>query len=454
MRRLFRYFSHLQEVKESHISYFRSILPSTSIETQDLEHYTTDWLKIHKGLSKLVLKPTTTDQIAEILKYCNLERLGLVPQSGNTSQVGGAVPVQNEIILSMKNLNKILDFDEVQGIVWCDAGVILENLMHFANEKGWMVPLDLGAKGSCMIGGNVATNAGGLRYIRYGSMNGNVLGLEAVIPSGEILSDLKALRKDNTGLNLKQLFIGSEGILGVITKVALLLAPKPSSVHVAFLGCTSYEKVVKALTLAKNSLGEILSAFEFIDSPSMEIILKQTPRTRKPLTSPHNFYILIETSGSHFESDKAKMEHFLESAVESDLISDGVVAQDTSQSENFWRIREGGLLALRKEAVELHQFDFSLRIPEMYNFVEVVREKVGNAGRVTAYGHVGDGNLHLYVLGDGKNNLENVIYPFLYEEIKRRNGSISAEHGIGLFKQGLIGYTKSETNIKYMVRNI
>jgi D-2-hydroxyglutarate dehydrogenase len=285
-------------------------------------------------------------------------------------------------------------------------------------------------------------------------LNGNVIGLEAVIPSGEILSDLKALRKDNTGLNLKQLFIGSEGILGVITKVALLLAPKPSSVHAAFLGCTSYEKVVKALTLAKSSLGEILSAFEFIDSPSMEIILKRTPRTRKPLTSAHNFYILIETSGSHFESDKAKMEHFLESAVESDLITDGVVAQDTSQSENFWRIREGGLLALRKEAVELHQFDFSLRIPEMYNFVEIVREKVGNAGRVTAYGHVGDGNLHLYVLGDGKNNLENVIYPFLYEEIQRRNGSISAEHGIGLFKQGMIGYTKSETNIKYMVRDI
>lgn len=451
MKKLIRYFSHLQELKDSHISHFKSILPSTCIETENLDSYITDWLSIHKGSSKLVLKPTSTDQIIQILKYCDQEKLGLVPQSGNTSQVGGAVPVTNEIVLSMKNLNKIDKFDEIQGIVWCDAGVVLENLMNFANEKGYIVPLDLGAKGSCLIGGNVATHAGGLRYIRYGSLHGNVLGLEVVLPSGEVLNDLKALRKDNTGLNLKQLFIGSEGLLGVITKVALLLAPKPLSVQTAFLACGSYEKVVKTLVLAKKHLGEILSTFEFLDSPTLNVILKNIPRTRFPLDSQQNFYVLIETSGSHFQSDRDKMEGFLENALNSENITDGVIAQDETQSSNFWRIREGGPVAHRKDAVDLYKFDFSMRIPEMYDFVEVVRKRVGNAGRVTGYGHVGDGNLHLNVMGDGNKELEGLVYPFVYDEIKRRNGSISAEHGIGLFKRGLIGYSKSETTIKYMV---
>ena len=213
--------------------------------------------------------------------------------------------------------------------------MILENLNNFCSEKGWLVPLDLASKGSCFIGGNVATNAGGVKYIRYGSLHGNVLGLETVIPSGEILSDLKALRKDNTGHDYKQLFIGSEGTLGIITKVALLLAPKPTSTNTAFLACDSFENVGKILKKAKEHLGEILSAYEFLDSTLFPIIINYIKDVRNPFKANHKFYILIETSGSNSAHDIEKFQGFLENCYTSKLISDGILAQDSTQSENF-----------------------------------------------------------------------------------------------------------------------
>jgi len=446
-----RLFSNLQTLTPSHLSYFRSILPPNSIQTEDLDSYNTDWLKEHKGCSKLVLKPQNTLQVQEILKYCNQERLGVVPQSGNTGLVGGSVPVKDEVVLSLKNLNKIEGFDETQGIVWCEAGVILDVLNGYCSERGWIPPLDLGAKGSCLIGGNVATNAGGIRLIRYGSLPGNVLGLEAVLPSGEVLSDLKALRKDNTGLNLKQLFIGSEGLLGVITKVALLLAPKPKSIQTSFLAVRSYQDVVSLLKLAKTQLGEIISAYEFIDKDAFNVILKHTPRTTNPFDKSHEFYVLVETSGSNHEHDAEKMEAFLNSAYEKGIVVDGTIASNTSQADNFWRIREGVAVATRKEAKDIFKYDFSLRIPEMYDVVLECKKKVGKLGRVMGHGHVGDGNVHLTIITENGKEVEKVVYPYLYELVQSKKGSISAEHGIGLFKQGMLGYSKDEESIKYMV---
>jgi D-2-hydroxyglutarate dehydrogenase len=366
--------------------------------------------------------------------------------------VAGSVPVNDEIILSMKNLNKIEALDETQGIVWCEAGVVLETLNQYCSEKGWIVPIDLGAKGSCLIGGNVSTNAGGVRLIRYGSLHGNVLGLEVVLPSGEVMTDLKALRKDNTGLNLKQVFIGSEGLLGVITKVALLLAPKPASVQTSFLALRSYQDVVKLLNIAKMHLGEILSAYEFIDSETFQIILKHIPRAVNPFEKNYEFYVLVETSGSYQQHDSEKMELFLNKAYENGLVLDGSIAQNQSQADNFWRIRENGAIATRKEAKDIFKYDFSMRIPEMYDFVLTCKEKVGSLGRVMGYGHVGDGNLHMTVITDKGPEVEKILYPFLYEEVSNRKGSISAEHGIGLFKQGLLGYSKDQETINYMVR--
>ena len=446
-----RFFSALQQLTEQHLQFFKSTLPSNCIQTEDLDAYNQDWLKEHKGNSKLILKPTTSLQVSEILKFCNKERLGIVPQGGNTGLTGGGVPVNDELILSSRNMNKIIKIDETQGIVWCDAGVILENLNSFCNERGWLVPLDLASKGSCFIGGNVATNAGGVRYVRYGSLHGNVLGLETVLPSGEILSDLKALRKDNTGYDYKQLFIGSEGSLGIITKVALLLAPKPISVNTAFLACDSFENVGKVLKKAKEYLGEILSAYEFLDSIVFPVLMKFVKDVRSPFNKNHNFYILIETSGSNSVHDIEKFQGFLENCYTSKLISDGILAQDSTQSENFWKIRENTAIATKKAGKYLFKFDVSVRIIDMYNLVERVREKVGDLGIVMGYGHVGDGNLHLTIASEENEKIKKIIYPYVYEEVKRLGGSISAEHGIGLFKKGLIGYTKDEMSIQYMV---
>lgn len=454
MKQIFRFASSLQELNASHISHFQSVLPPQCVQTEDLNSYNEDWMKQYKGSSPLVLKPNTTLQISEILKYCNTNRLGVVPQGGNTGLVGGSVPVGREIILSLKNMNKIEKIDEIQGVVWCEAGVILEQLNSFCLEKGWVVPLDLASKGSCFIGGNLATNAGGVRYIRYGSLHGNVLGLEAVLPNGEVLCDLKALRKDNTGYDYKQLFIGSEGTLGVITRLALLLSPKPTSVNTAFLACQSFEQVATVLKKAKESLGEILSAYEFLDSKVFDVLLKYIPRTRSPFPAPHNFYILIETSGSNSAHDSEKFQSFLESCLQSSYITDGVIAQDLEQAENFWRLREGTATATKKSGKYVNKFDVSIRISEMYSLVEKVREKVGEHGEVMGYGHVGDGNLHLTIVSEQDEKIKELLYPHVYEEVKRLNGSISAEHGIGVLKRGLIGYTKEDSSVQYMVTPI
>jgi FAD/FMN-containing dehydrogenase len=230
--------SHLKrhdykQLDDSDITFFRSVLDAPSALSQsDLESFNTDWMRKYRGQSSLVLKPSTTSQVSKILAYCNEHKLAVVPQGGNTGLVGGGVPVFDEIIISTQRMNNIHSFDDVSGVVTCESGVILEELDKFLAEKGFMTPLDLGAKGSCHIGGNVATNAGGLRLLRYGSLHGTVLGVEAVLPDGTVLDNLSTLRKDNTGLDLKQLFIGSEGTLGLITAVSILTPRRPSSVNV------------------------------------------------------------------------------------------------------------------------------------------------------------------------------------------------------------------------------
>ncbi|ESQ46391.1 hypothetical protein EUTSA_v10000690mg, partial [Eutrema salsugineum] len=244
------------------------------------------------------------------------------------------------VIINVGLMNKVLAFDEVSGVLVCEAGCILENLATFLDTKGFVMPLDLGAKGSCHIGGNVSTNAGGLRLIRYGSLHGTVLGLEAVTANGNVLDMLGTLRKDNTGYDLKHLFIGSEGSLGIVTKVSILTQPKMSSVNLAFIACKDFLSCQKLLVEAKRNLGEILSAFEFLDNNSMDLVLNHLDGVRNPVSSPENFYILIETTGSGETYDREKLEAFLLKSLEKGLVSDGVIAQDINQASSFWRIRE------------------------------------------------------------------------------------------------------------------
>ncbi|XP_043814438.1 D-2-hydroxyglutarate dehydrogenase, mitochondrial isoform X3 [Manihot esculenta] len=284
------------------ITYFKGVLGEKNVVQDEdrLEFVNADWMHKYKGSSRLLLLPTTTDEVSQILKYCNSRHLAVVPQGGNTGLVGGSVPVFDEVIVSMSSMNNVIDFDEVSGILVCEAGCILENLISFLDNQGFIMPLDLGAKGSCQIGGNVSTNAGGLRLIRYGSLHGTVLGLEAVLANGNVLDMLGTLRKDNTGYDLKHLFIGSEGSLGIVTKVSILTPPKLSSVNIAFLACKDYLSCQRLLLEAKRKLGEILSAFEFLDSEAMDLgipeaLMRAGPVYKYDLSLPvENMYNLVE----------------------------------------------------------------------------------------------------------------------------------------------------------------
>lgn len=301
------------------MSYFQELLGTESAvidglskdASEDIESFNSDWMRKYRGHAKLVLKPQSTEEVSKILKYCNDNMLAVVPQGGNTGLVGGSVPVFDEIVINLQRMNEIISFDDVSGILVADAGVILEVADNFLAEKGYIFPLDLGAKGSCQIGGNVATNAGGLRLLRYGSLHGNVLGIEAVLPDGTIVDNLSKLRKNNTGYDLKQLFIGGEGSIGIITKISIHCPQRSQAVNVAYFGLDSYEKVQDAFKEAKGRLGEILSAFELMDGRSQNL-LKRAADKKLPLEEEHPFYCLIETSGSNTDHDaEVGRDHFI-----------------------------------------------------------------------------------------------------------------------------------------------
>ncbi|CAL8284211.1 unnamed protein product [Lota lota] len=432
------------------LAFFRETLPGGTITDPDLlEAHNVDWLKSVRGHSELLLRPQTTAQVSAILRYCNGRNLAVTPQGGNTGLVGGSVPVYDEIILSTALLNNILTFDHVSGILTCQAGCVLESLSQYLEEKDFIMPLDLGAKGSCHIGGNVATNAGGLRLLRYGSLRGTVLGLEVVLADGLVLDCLSTLRKDNTGYDLKQLFIGSEGTLGVITAVSVLCPRKPSAVSVAFLGCQTFDQLLGTFKLCKGMLGEILSAFEFLDAACMGL-LNTHLKLPNPITDCP-FYIVIETSGSNSAHDEEKLHSFLEEAMTSSLVTDGTVATEDAKVKALWSMRERVTEALTHEGFT-YKYDVSLPVERIYQLVTATRDHLrGRAKNVVGYGHVGDGNLHLNVTSSARDPaLQAAIEPFVYEWTSGYQGSVSAEHGLGLKKRNYIYYSKPRPAVALM----
>lgn len=420
-------------------------------------------MRKYKGHAKLVLKPGSTEEVSKVLRYCNDNMLAVVPQGGNSGLVGGSVPVYDEIVINLARMKNIRSFDEVSGTLVVDAGLILEVADNFLAEKDHIFPLDLGAKGSCQIGGNVATNAGGLRLLRYGSLHGNVLGIEAVLPDGTIMDDLCELRKNNTGYDIKQLFIGGEGTIGIITGVSILCPQRPRAVNVAFLGLESFEKVQLAYREAKGQLSEILSAFELMDGHSQDLVHTVTQKKR-PLQGQYPFYCLIETSGSNFDHDEQKVDDFLMHVLDEGIVSDGVKAEDESKKQALWSWREGIPECLGHWG-GVYKYDVSIPLHELYSLVEDTRERLTAAGLVgdtdeypvvgvVGYGHMGDSNLHLNVATRRfDKEVEKKLEPYVYEWISKRNGSISAEHGLGLAKKAFIGYSRSDTMIGLM-RNI
>lgn len=485
---------------DADLHFFRGLLGPMAVVTDphELQPFNRDWMGKYQGSSRVALKPHTTEQVAELLRYCNSRRLAVVPQGGDTGLVGGSVPVFDEVVVSTAAMNKVLSFDDVSGALVCQAGCVLEALDSYVGERGYAMPLDLGAKGSCHIGGNVATNAGGLRLLRYGSLHGSVLGLEAVLADGTVLDLLTSLRKDNTGYDLKQLFIGSEGTLGIVTAVSLLCPPRPAAVHVAYLACPSFEAAQRVFVRAKQQLGEVLSAFEFLDRESLEVTLEHLPGARDPLPdSKAPFYLVVETSGSDAAHDAAKLEAFLEGVLGEELISDGTIAQDSAQAAAIWHLREGITEGLRHRGA-IYKYDLSMPVPTMYSLVEEMRARLaaafpngrvcggspgasgsssgdgassGSPGagsgagaggapaeapppppiRVVGYGHLGDGNLHLNISAPAYDEaLRSAIEPFVYEWTAARRGSVSAEHGLGLMKAGALPYSKPPPAVALM----
>ncbi|KAK8144653.1 hypothetical protein G3M48_005503 [Beauveria asiatica] len=453
---------------EEHVAYFRELLGGESAiidgvskdAQDDILMFNEDWMHKYRGQARLVVKPKSTEQVSKILKYCNDNLLAVVPQGGNTGLVGGSVPVFDEVVISMARMNEIESFDQVSGSLVLGAGCVLEVADQYLAERGYIFPLDLGAKGSCHVGGNVATNAGGLRLLRYGSLHGSVLGMEAVLPDGTIMDDLCTLRKNNTGYDLKQLFIGAEGTIGIITKLCIQCPQRSPAVNVAFLGLESYEKAQRAFREAKGQLSEILSAFELMDGLSQELVHRAKGDTM-PLEGSFPFYCLIETSGSNSEHDYEKLEKFLEDVMGKEVVADGVVAQDATQIKSLWAWRES-VPEVSAHWGGVYKYDVSIPLGDMYSIVPDVNERLAEAGLVgdsdeypvlgcVGYGHMGDSNLHLNVVVRRYDKaVERVLEPYVYEWIEKRKGSISAEHGLGLAKKNYIQYSRNETMIGLM----
>ncbi|KAK3380233.1 hypothetical protein B0T24DRAFT_647534 [Lasiosphaeria ovina] len=452
-----------------HVAFFKGLLGSGSAvidgvtsdaAADDLESFNSDWMRKYRGHCQLVLKPGSTDEVSKILKYCNDNMLAVVPQGGNTGLVGGSVPVFDEIVINLSRMDQITEFDDVSGTLVAGAGCILEVADQFLAGKGYIFPLDLGAKGSCHIGGNLSTNAGGLRLLRYGSLHGSVLGIEAVLADGTIVDDLCKLRKNNTGYDLKQLFIGAEGTIGIITKVSIQCPQRSPAQNVAFFGLESFEQVQKAFRAAKGQLSEILSAFELMDEGSQALV-REVTGNRRPLDGQYPFYCLVETSGSNADHDSEKLESFLEDVMEKGIVLGGTLAQDETQRRALWGWREG-IPEVLGHFGGVYKYDVSIPIKQMYQMVEDTRARIDAAGllgdtdehpvrAVVGYGHMGDSNLHLNVSTRRfDERVEKVLEPFVYEWIAERQGSISAEHGLGLAKKKYIGYSRTPTMLGLM----
>lgn len=325
-------------------------------------------------------------------------------------------------------LNQVRSFDEVSGVLTCDAGCILETLDHYCAERGYIMPLDLGAKGSCHIGGNVATNAGGLRLVRYGSLHGTVLGLEVVLPDekGTILRQgMAGLRKDNTGYDLKQLFIGAEGTLGMITGLCIMTAKRSTAKNVAVLKVPDFSRVQDVFVATRTKLGEILSAFEFFDEDAYNLVLHHTGQKAPLEANPEKpaFYILIETSGSNKDHDDEKLGGLMEELMEKEIVEDGVLAQDDTQINELWSLRESIPEACGK-AGKTYKYDLSIPVSKMYNIITAIRERFAERGlddkeivRYTiGYGHVGDSNIHVNVVAKAwDKRVEEALEPWIYQ---------------------------------------
>ncbi len=401
----------------------------------------------------LLLRPASTEEVSSIMRLCHAADQPVAPQGGMTGLVSAAAPLTGEIALSFERMRAIEDVDRFSSTMTVQSGVPLQAIQEAAEEQGLLFPLDLGARGSCTIGGNLSTNAGGNRVIRYGMTRDLVVGLEAVLADGTIINGLHKLRKNNTGYDLKQLFIGSEGTLGLITRAVLKLSPKPSSQRVAMCAVDNFDKVAELLVTMQTELGGNLSAFEVIWQNTYQLVDRHVPHATVPLPDSSAFYVLIESMGSDEESDQELFLNALSHASENGLIGDVVIGDSAVKIKSLWTVRDA--------AAEVHSgvgymqtFDVSLAISEMAYFGEEVERRLRAEwpdAILGLFGHIGDGNVHIIVrVGPETRKLHQQIDAIVYGLIQEIGGSVSAEHGIGLMKKDYLSYSKSEQEINLM----
>ncbi|QPC86989.1 FAD-binding protein [Mesorhizobium sp. NBSH29] len=437
--------------------------PHALCQAEDIEAYVTERRGLFPGRSALVLKPGTVEEVSRIMALATETGTRIVPQGGNTGLVGGQVPDNSglEIVLSLSRLNRIRELDALSNTITVEAGVILEDVQRAAEQADRLFPLSLASQGTAQIGGNLSSNAGGTAVLAYGNARELCLGVEVVLPTGEVLDDLRKLKKDNTGYDLKNLFVGAEGTLGVITAAVMKLFPKPKGVEVAWIGLESPEAALSLFTLSLDRAGSSLTAFELIGEMPLSFVAKHVPATQRPLAQPYLWYILMEISSGRSAADARSLcEEILAAALESAIVADAAIAQNMAQGTAFWALREAISDAQRFEGASI-KHDISVPLASIPEFIQRGAEAVAGVSpqaRIVCFGHMGDGNLHYNIsqpvgeTADAFLALYRAMNQAVHDIVRALNGSISAEHGIGQLKRDELIATAPPVAIDLMRR--
>jgi len=427
-----------------------------SEDPSDIAPYLSEWRGRWKGVTPLLLKPAATENVARILSVCDETATPIVPQGGNTGLVGGQIPTQGEVLISLARMNRIRAVSIQDNTLVAEAGVVLANAQKAAADAGRLFPLSLAAEGSCTIGGNVSTNAGGVNVLRYGMTRDLVLGLEVVLANGRVLDLMRGLRKDNTGYDLKQLFIGAEGTLGIVTAAMVKLFPKPAGYTTVLVALADVGVAVELLNRLQDATGGLVTAFELMQRRALDLVIKHIPGTVNPFPAHDGWSVLIEVSNpSAFDATEA-LEQALAHAMDEGKVKDAVFAKTARDRESLWRLRESIPEAQRQDGASIAN-DISVPlslIPEFIRSAEDAVRRVLPEARPFTFGHVGDGNLHFAIQAPGHDaaliaaraDIERAVH----QETSRLRGSISAEHGLGLAKNDAIARYKSADEIALM----
>ena len=423
--------------------------------------YLSDWRNAYRGEAAFVVLPASTDEVAAVVRLCYEHQVALVPQGGNTGLCGGSIPDASgtQVVLSLTRMSRIREVDPANETITVEAGVILQTLQEAAAEAGRLFPLSLGAEGSCTVGGNLATNAGGTAVLRYGNMRDLTLGLEVVLPDGQIWNGLRGLRKDNTGYDLKHLFIGSEGTLGIITAAVLKLYPAVRSTTTAWVSLPSAQAAVELIGIIRGLCGDRLTGFELMSRQSVEFVLSHVAGCSDPFAEPHPWYVLIELSDTQPDAPLNELlEVGIGEALERGCVLDAVLAGSEAQVAALWAMREGISEAQNHEGPSL-KHDISVPVSSIPAFIEATNQRLIEqfpGVRIVAYGHVGDGNLHYNIskpIGSGDAAFKAQHEPIMrviYDVTMSLDGSISAEHGLGQAKRAAAKHYKDPLELELM----